>query len=356
MLQKSKRNLKRLFVFNPKDFEPLSDEYRRPGGVNSEIRYIRESDGRILVQARYGAKKGGMTYLEASRMVEHLDLYQDLLEKSGVSMPKIYGMVIEHDVRTGRAVLSKTCLWTGYDFQELLERVDVAADPELIRFLVKGMCKLLVGICKSRYRGWETRVGIDARCSNFTVDGNGKTWFIDLFPPRFRIKGRPMVEWPAPKTELGRQLGHFKHFDVRGIILSAASQLARVRPEYREFLEQEVILGIKPALSKRELKEFETGLSQAPWRIIRDWLQGNASMSPAQFSKVLKMPVFGINYGIYAWRDAAIEFAAQGIISHQELEQFFRDSHFEDRISKAQEKQLLASLNAMYKRAAKLAV
>jgi|GEM_PF-3992351 len=337
-------------AFNPKEFEPLVDEYKMVGGINSEIRYLELPDGAVHVQARYGAKKGGFSYDEAVLMAGQLKTYQELLETNSVSLPSIENISVEHDLFSDRAIVIKTSAWTGYDLASLLKREVVARDDTLVRKMVHEMCQLLVPLCKNRYSGWEVEVGVDARSSNFTLDKDGKIWFIDLFPPRYRVKGVPMVEWPAPKTESGRQLGLFKHFDVRGIALCAIAQLSRVKPKLRTLFEEEVARTLSKAMSATERSQFLAAFANLPWKQVRAQLLKREPFHQEAFLSLLHMRVFDLDYGVYLYREIALEFAMLGFISEEELEAFFAMSHFEDLLSDTQIHKIESSLLDMLHR------
>jgi len=347
----SKKNSFLGLAFDSKEFEPLLDEYKIPGGVNSEIRYLEQPDGAVLVQARYGAKKNGFSYEEAVITARYLGEYQALLEMQKIPMPPILGLAVEHDLFSDRAIIIKTSRWTGYDLAARLRRKELRENSALVTELVRKMCEPVKELCKHRHDDWEIVVGIDARCSNFTLDQDGKVWFIDLFPARFRTEKGPMVEWPEPLSEAGRVLGLFKHFDVRGIVLSIISQLSRIRPEYRVLFETEVLSAFLPSLSVEEREHLVTGIESAPWRAVRHWLQDRRSpLSRESFRELFDAPLFGLQYGVYTLREIATEFAAEHIISTDELESFFKASHFEDELLKKDMEHLYSELLRFYDR------
>lgn len=322
--------------FNKQDLVPAYQVLLEKGGYNAEIMYAAFADGRTEVTARYGAKKGGFTYNEALDKYRDLLQYQLELETCRVPLPKILKIVIEYDHAAERAMVLKTSAWTGKDVHCLLGELDARRDRKKILSLVRQMCRILVPLCKDRLAGWETRVGIDPRASNFTLDERGKMWFVDLFPPRYRKQGQPIIEWPEPKNELGRRLGYFKHYDVRGIMLCTMAQLARVKPELKADFEAGVIGEMSKAFSPKEKKDFASGLAAAPWKRIRGLARRKGNSARALMANTIRgavaEKVFGIDYYVYTLREIALELAGLGWLKKDSLEKFFRDSHFEDEL------------------------
>lgn len=329
-------------------FAPIGEVFGLKGGVNSEIRYIRSPLGALTVEARYGAKKGGFLHTEALNWSDDIATYHQELARRGLPLPPLAGMIIELDRASERAVIVKTSPWSGHDVSHLLEHTPVGQDPGTVSRLVQQMCAVLVPICAERHNGWETVVGIDPRCSNFTVDENGRMWFVDLFPPRFRKNGIPIVEWPRPQSDEGFRLGLFKHFDVRGIALTAIAQLARVLPQRKVNFEKEVLAGLKPALGPGEAEELIASLTASPWLRVREALTVNAPAS--EISEIIKAApkttVFGVPYGTYSLREIALELASGGRMSRPDLEDFFRSSHYEDALTAEHISSLTAQLTA----------
>ncbi|TAK04867.1 hypothetical protein EPO33_02620 [Patescibacteria group bacterium] len=328
-------------------FAPIAEIFGLRGGVNSEIRYVRSPLGTLTVEARYGAKKGGFPHAEAVRWSDDIAAYHDELARRGVPLPPLERMVIEHDRATERAVIVKTSPWTGHDVSHLLEHTPVGGDPDAVARLVRQICAILVPICAERHVGWETEVGIDPRCSNFTVDADARMWFVDLFPPRFRKNGIPIVEWPHPQSDEGFRLGVFKHFDVRGIALTTIAQLSRILPLQKAAFENDVIAGLAAALRPEERTELADGLARSPWHRVRTALAaGNTAEVAAIIAGAPTEPVFGAPYGVYALREIALELAAAGRLTRQALEDFFRASHYEDALPKERLEGLIRQLQA----------
>ncbi len=310
---------------------PVHQTYVQPGGYNAEIEYLVFPNGKISILARYGAKKGGFSYHEALDKYRDLIQYQAELIARKLPMPEIERIVIEYDHAAEKAMVLKTSPWTGKNALDLLQELDEEKDKDQIQELVREIYKILMPVVNDRLAGWETKVGIDPRCSNFTVDEAGKMWFVDIFPPRYRRQGQPIIEWPEPKSDMGRKLGYFKHYDVRGIILCATAQLARVKPRLKYDFEAWVFEYLKTEFNEEEIKEFKTMLEDSVWRKLRNSLQGGDLPTARRLIEAADQEkICGLEYNVYALRELALEMAAMGKMEMRELDDFFRASHFED--------------------------
>jgi hypothetical protein len=333
-------------IYPPIDFNsdnelaPLLSAYVWRGGINSEIVYHHYADGTKKTVARYGAKKSGFTLEEAIEMMKDLVEYQTQLEAHGVPLPAIEKIAVEHDSREGnRAVLVKVSPWTGKEVRRIIQEANVETQLPLIEKLVRDMCAILKPLCAVRRSGWDVKVGIDPRCTNFTVDPQGQMWFVDLFPPRYHKEQGRIVEWPEPQSELGKQLGAFKHFDVRGIILCTTAQLARIKPELKDFFEKIVVEEMKDIMTVAEYEEFVAELKETPWMRLRTLLATRVPLDSKHYTEAVEIittaaqkEVFGVRYSIYTLRELALELAFAGVLSQDELDWFFKNSHFEDEL------------------------
>ena len=222
-----------------------------------------------------------------------------------------------------------------------------------MKLIVKEICNVLKCVCKKKNQ-WDIEVGIDPKPSNFAFDENGKIWFVDPFPSRYRKNGKPIIEWKPLKSNLSNQLGYFKHFDIRGIILVLIAQLTRIKPEHKEFFENIVIKEFQGVVPNENYKKFLAELSHSPWRQLRNALKNNCGglnceMCPAAQKKAqniildsLQKEIFGIDYNVYTLREMALELALAKQITIEEMENFFKESHFEeempqDKLQKLQE-------------------
>lgn len=337
---RNKKNFNQEILPNGKKalkFYPLFKAWTQKVGFNSDIllyHYYKGAEDKIV--SRYGAEKGGFTFKEGIKMMKDIMSYQKELKRYFVPLPPTDDIILEYHPLKKRAIVVKSELWTGNDISKIIEQ---SKSKEEIKKIVIKMCDIIIPICRKRFNGLKTRVGIDPRPANFTIDDDGKMWFVDIFPPRFRKKGKPFVEWPSPKNKIGRDLGYFKHFDIRGIMLCATAQLARAKPELKEFFERIVFGEFKKIFSKTEYKNFLLELKIAPWIKLRE-ITGKADFSKKDLDEAKniiltfqKNKIFDVDYNIYTLREIALEFAFREIITKDDLEDFFKKSHFEDKIS-----------------------
>lgn len=344
--------------FHDVGLTPLFQVLSRGRGINSEILYHQYPSGEKKVVARYGTLKKKVALAEAEEMVKDLLLYHEELEKRNIPLPKIEQTKLEYDYNLERAVVVKITPWSGAELRHLIQRAHPVKDIGVLEEYVREMLSIISRVGSERHASWETVVGIDPRCSNFTLDEQGKMWFVDLFPPRYRKNGIPLVEWPEPKSEIGRNLSHFKHFDVRGILLCTTAQLARTQPTLKTFFESVVYDEAKKMMSELEYAEFLRGIDESPWMQLREILQSGKKLSAAQMEEALDIistaaekKVFDVEYSVYTLREIALELAQAKIISPDELKNFFSLSHFEDTLPQAISDLLENNLKEYLKRA-----
>lgn len=333
-----------LFPFQPfhdVELTPIFQVLSRGRGINSEVLFHYFTSGEKKVVTRYGSLKKNILLQEAEIIVQDLFQYHEELEKRNIPLPKIEHIKIEYDYHEQRALVLKTTEWTGTEVRHLIENALEKGDLKFVEKYVREMFRIIGRIVVDRYIGWETVVGIDPRCSNFTVDDQGKMWYVDLFPPRFRKNGVPLVEWPEPKSEHGKKLSHFKHFDVRGIILCMTAQLARINPKFKIFFEDIVFDEAQKVMTENEWKEFYDELKKSPWMKMRDLFekQNHSSLSIEHYYEIIDSAVqekiFGIEYSVYTLREIILELCLADIVSHEDVKNFFALSHFEDELPEA---------------------
>ena len=228
----------------PLKFIPLYKAWTQKVGVNSDIllhHYYENQENKIV--ARFGVEKGGFNFEEGVEMMYDIIQYQKELRKYNIPLPKIEDIFLEYHPLGKRAFIVKISPWSGNDIEKVIERCHLKEDRRFIKMIVQKMCDIIKPLCLDRINKWETRVGIDPRCSNFTINGEGEIGFVDLFPPRYRKNNEPIIEWPEPKSLLGKRLGYFKHFDIRGIILCATAQLSKIKPEMKTILKLPNLIG-----------------------------------------------------------------------------------------------------------------
>lgn len=344
-----------IFPNEERVFSLVSRSFSQRGGFNTEVLFIRyEEDGRRKVEKRIGAKREGFSLEEAGEILKDLVYYQHLLCALGVPMPAIDadGFSIRYDPTRNKALVYAISDWTGFDIEYLMNVVRGRSvkrkHTDFFAPIVQQMVCILKRVCADRISPTETRVGIDPKPSNFTIDEKGEMWYVDPFPPRYRklwqnegtdSRGEPIIEWHPLRTTLGRELGYFKYYDVRGIFLGLTAQLARICPREKVFFENICLEFFEGALTPSVWQEFVQELSRAPWRILRQTLQ----VSPEKDSRILQRcrhiiqkcfqkKLFGVDYHVYTLREFALELAYAGYMTEEEMEEFFYASHFEEEL------------------------
>ncbi|HEY9585590.1 MAG TPA: hypothetical protein VJJ02_03320 [Candidatus Paceibacterota bacterium] len=341
-----------LVMPNEKHFlHPVSETFVQRGGFNSEIFHIHYTEGgRKVVEKRVGAKRGGFEFTQAGEIARDVLQYQHELVSLGVSMPEIERLALNCDVRDGQTLIYLVAPWTGLDMEVIINQWRMDRDPtcSTVRHLVREMCALLKRVCTDRLTAWDVRVGIDPKASNFTLDETGQVWYVDPFPPRYRKYGKPIIEWTMPKTELGNILGYFKYYDVRGILLGFTAQLARVKPSLKKIVEDVALEEFRGTVPEAEWAEFCNELSRSPWRLLREALHREDDEKRARAEDIIRHcvtdEIFGIDYHVYTLREIALELAYAGVMTSTQMEKFFQDSHFEERLPDERIKELQSVL------------
>jgi len=326
---------------------PVSKTFRARGGFNSEVLYIRNYDsGARKIEKRVGAKRGGFAPEQAMEIAKDIAAYQEELAALGVPIPALDDEAdIKFNLRSQQAFILLTSDYTGHDLERIINLGGSEPDLAIIRPLTVSMCAILKKVCAVRISSWETKTGIDPKCSNFTLDETGRVWYVDPFPPRYRKQGVPVIEWQESATELGRQLGYFKYYDVRGIILGLTAQLARVQPGLKPFFEQVVLEEFQEVVPYEQYQVFLRDLNSAPWVRLRGVIGKHATATDLVFGKEiirrsLARPLFGIDYHVYTLREIALELSYANRMSAGDLEDFFKASHFEDELPEAKLQEL----------------
>ena len=313
--------------------QPIFFAKKEFDGMNSEIREHHYPDGKRLVVTRLGARKGGFSFEEAHEIVQNALQYQKELEECGVPLPAIENIVVEYEPMINRSVVVKSSPWVGHEVKKMIEECDYKSDCTRIDELVAQMIDITKKIAHKRHDGYELSVGIDPQASNYIIDDEGIVRYVDLFPTRIRKDGSPIVEWPAPQTDLGHDLGHFKHFDLRGIMLTKTAQLARLKPELKERFEKTVFDSFKEVLTGEEHTAFLSELEKTPWMRVRTHLKNKDQESlMKEIDTALDARPFGIDYNVYTLREIALELAYAGLIDKETLATFFSHTHFEDEL------------------------
>lgn len=324
--------------------KPIFFERKDFDGTNSEIREHHYTDGKKLVVTRIGARKGGFSFEEAHEVAHDTLRYHKELEECGIPLPTIEQLLVEHEPAINRSVVVKSSPWAGHEVKRMIENADHQTQYDEIMNIVDQMTQIVSRVTKKRKDGWTVSVGIDPQASNFIIDDAGVMRYVDLFPTRIHKNGVPYVEWPAPTTQLGQELGFFKHFDIRGIILTKTAQLARLKPQLKTKMENRVLENFKHVLSENEFSELLNGLEETPWMQLRKQLEtSDWSGAKNTIESSVDTKIFGFKYNVYTLRECALELAQAGLLDEPALKLFFKKSHFEDELPR----EVLSQLKSM---------
>lgn len=327
------------------------------GGFNSEILHVNFVDGgKRIVEKRIGAKREDFSRARANQLAEDILVYQEKLESLSVPVPALEDIAVKYNTRSKKAIILVTTQWTGPDAEMVIghwmSRYYDAGGLAL-RHLVCEMCGAFKPVLADRISKYETVVGIDPKASNFTVDESGKMWYVDPFPPRFRKDGVPLLEWKPLRTPLGRELAYFKYFDARGIILGFIEQLARIRPELKEFFETISYDALRSTLPQDLFDEFLEEIHNAPWMQVRmrladDRFRCTEIEAKEMLHAYAECMVCGVHYSIYTLREIALELARVKKMSMEKLEEFFARSHFEEELPCDRMEELISMLGRAF--------
>ncbi len=310
-----------------------SQTFLQRGGYNSEVLFVIQAEGgEKKIVKRIGALRGGFPFAVAEEIIKDIIVYQGQLELLGVPIPPIERPHLTVEVDGGRTHIVLTSPWTGNNIEVVMKHTYPSTPAKRSEPLIRSLCQIVALVGADRISDWECRLGFDPKPSNFTRDEDGKIWYIDPYPARFRKNGKAIIEWKELQTELGRSLGYFKYFDLRGIFLSLSSQLARIRPELKEFFDSVVLDEVSHLVPPFQFEMFRAELEDAPWRHIRRMLDSHSPSQDIQraICQSLGRKLFGVDYNVYTLREIALELARTERMSIEELETFFNESHFEE--------------------------
>lgn len=317
-------------------FPSLTATLPNRGGFNSEVecKVVLLPTEQFIVKS-IGAKRGGFLLSEAVDLAKDILIYQRQLESIDIPIPPITDIDVRYNMYSEKAMIYISSPWAGDDVEKILSSLNPIRDGEKIDWLVKEMCRMLARVCIDRRANGALIVGIDAKASNFAVahgaDGRRIMSYVDQFPPRYWKGDIPIIEWTPLTTQLGNELGRFKYFNWRGVLLTLTSQLSRIKPSLKEMIEAIALNEFSKCIEADEYDEFIAGFSMLPWIEMRYFLQeGNRKDAERIIHECIESQVFGVRYSVYTLREIALELACQKIISPDELEHLFSMTHFED--------------------------
>ena len=90
-------------------------------------------------------------------------------------------------------------------------------------------------------------VGIDARLSNFCINGKGEVYYVDTFPPLIKIDNEYIVHFPNPKDEKIIQAELFRKFHPMGIMRRLRFSILE---HSDEITEKDILLAVSAVLGQ----------------------------------------------------------------------------------------------------------
>lgn len=235
--------------------------------------------------------------------------YRQKLEELGVNVPRLNEIqVIAYQNSTSRRLnVTEISPFYGESFEDMLLN---AQNADECLSLQKRILDCLGGLFE-KSPGEFLSVGIDLIPRNFT--GDGQDWYVDLVPPKLRRGKNFQLEIPEVTEKSCYKIGVDRHYKKPEVIRVLLVQLAKLRPEMYPVFAQ----GIEEFLAQKgeieTLKSFRSRLiAERPEKIVN--------------KKTLSRMGF---MDIYDLREIACWGASQRKLSPNELENFFRLSHFQ---------------------------
>jgi hypothetical protein len=165
-------------------------------GFHSIIRQGTLTSGDIYLSKHYGEKaERGFEIPLALDMITLMKRFVDIAEELEIPIAKPHGYYISDNHFPGLANVVEVVPHKG---NNLLER---CRNPQISDTEIRGDLRQYLALFKTVWsRGFP--ISLDPPPANFSVDTNGKAWYIDCMPPRQICAGGTVLsEWPAPPPE-----------------------------------------------------------------------------------------------------------------------------------------------------------
>jgi len=276
---------------------------------NSYVLKAKHPDGSAEVIKIYFEKRK-LTKKQATIFVGHVLTYCDKLRNLKVCLPPDKGIVLLPI--NGRLVVIHISPFMG----ESLERNFRFAESE--KDIIKNMKMTFdcLGDLMKKDKGDRMNVGIDLIPRNFVSDDGKKAIYVDLVPPKIKVGSNYLLEIPEPKDPLTRKIGIFRHYSKLGVMIVFLVQLCRLKPHYYQVYENEITAYLERIGQESTLRKFQN-------RLVKRSVTATSADIPVIKSLSFK--------NIYDLREIACFYAYQGLITKEELRDFFSDSHFQDK-------------------------
>jgi len=175
----------------------------------------------------YGLKSTPFTLRSALIEATDLVLYDRALRKIGVRTPERYGFQLRHNPKGPGLLLVETVQYIPDSVDDLFPD----ASPEMVLTVAKDMFSIISATLPTR-----GRTIIDTPISNFRRDRE-ITYYVDLMPPRGRIRGIYRIERPEPRDKKIKAF-LFQRYCGPSTPVLALNQWCRRRPQLRRQFEE----------------------------------------------------------------------------------------------------------------------
>lgn len=304
----TRANIRHLQVLSSLGFDDISRFDFLPGGYNSDVIAIVTS-GRERVSKLIGGKKNVLTREEAEELAKDIRTYQALLEETGMRIAPLEDIKLHYNLERGGSEILQISGHHGASVESVFRDGDDTAVTGVLRMMLEQLHFIFARLSADG----DLSVGIDPKPGNFTRDELGQLWFVDTMPPRFRKDGHALVEYPAPKTRAGYEVGYRRHFTVAGVLLVLQTQTCRLNPRYRHIVKREI-----DAFVAEHFPQAHMDLSAHDARVQR-------VVAGRQIDDIAVMT----EEQVYLMREIACEIAYQN--GHDGwLDRLFVVTHFED--------------------------
>lgn len=279
-----------------------------------------------VVEKTIGGKGEAFSQMQALNLLSGMYGYRRMLQKTGLKVPEIYEGKI---TGTGQeTIITLLCQNAGSDLEALarqgeLKIVDVA----------RKICQELEKLFGLRTPKGDLTVGIDPKPANFCLGQDSVVRYVDLMPPRHR-EAHGVIEYPEPKTLVGKHTAYWRAFTPEGVLVVLLSQLSRIQPKERERFVK---------MLSRMTKNF------SPPRETTFMASGAIGFALLPTYRKFEQIESLTTADMYRGRNMACELVActNKLSARSDLETIFRQTHFAEGLTDEQLRLLKANLKGL---------
>ncbi|MDZ7798802.1 MAG: hypothetical protein U5L76_04290 [Patescibacteria group bacterium] len=276
---------------------------------NSYVLQAKHPDGTSEVLKIYFEKRK-LTKRQATIFVGHVLTYCDKLRDLKVCLPPDKGIVLLPI--NGRLAVIHISPFMGESLERNIRFAK--SEEDIIRNMdITFTC---LGNLMKNGRSDRMSVGIDLIPRNFVSHDGEKAIYVDLVPPKIKVGSKYLLEIPEPKDPLTHKIGIFRHYSKLGVMIVFLVQLCRLKPQYYEVYEDEIIKYLEKMKLSKTADKFRK-------RLVKTSITGTTADVP-----VIKNLEFA---DIYDLREIACYYCYKDLMTREELRYFFSDSHFQDK-------------------------